>query len=145
MKKILFLTLSLLGGCNEFITPNNPLCSYTDKTFLIGEGFLHTKIACSYKDKSVGLMNVENLGKDEGMIFVFNTPDIHGFWMKNTLVPLSIAFIDEQWNVVDIKEMQAKDETTINPVKPALYAIEANKNWFLQHNVHIGDKLRLKP
>lgn len=145
MKKILFLSLFLLSSCGELAEPNNPICAYKDKTFLFGDQFLHAKIACTNKDKSVGLMNVSSLGENEGMIFVFNSPGIHGFWMKDTLIDLSIAYLDENWNVVDIKEMKSKDETVIEPVKRALYAVEANKNWFLQHNVHIGTNVKLKP
>lgn len=110
----------------------------------MGQGILDTRIACSNQDKMTGLMNIQSLDKDHGMIFVYDHMDYHVFWMKNTLIPLSIAYVDKDWIITDIKEMSPNDETHILPKSPALYAIEANKNWFLQHNVNIGDKVYIK-
>jgi hypothetical protein len=63
--------------------------------------------------------------------------------MKNTLIDLSIAYIDQDWNIVDIKEMKALDLTPIISKKPAIFALEANANWFSKNKIKIGDKIKM--
>ena len=143
MKLLLIPLFLLLAGCDS--TFDNPLCNFNEKDFVFGNATLNTDIACSKEDKMKGLMNIQSLEKNKGMLFVYDKMDYHNFWMKNTNIPLSIAFIDSEWTIVDIKDMNPLDETHIHPVKPALYAVEANKGWFAQHNVKVGDTVYLKP
>jgi len=81
-----------------------------------------------------------SLAPDSGMLFVFDTVDYQRFWMKNTLIPLSIAFITRDSLITDIMEMAPLDTTTpCHSSKPVLYALEMNSGWFQSRGIKPGD------
>ena len=145
MKKFIIALALTLSACTNNGIPNNPICNTKSQELIIGNGVLNASIACSNEEKSTGLMNVKSMPANNGMVFVFDKLDYHQFWMKNTLIPLSIAFVDQNWIITDIKDMQANDLTPVYPQRPSLYAVETNLGWFTQHNVKIGDQIKLKP
>jgi uncharacterized membrane protein (UPF0127 family) len=100
------------------------------------------EVAKTPEERAKGLMNRNQLGKDEGMLFIFETEGIHGFWMKNTLIPLSIAFIDKDGKIVRISEMKPQTLDSHDPPQPILYALEMNKGWFAAHGFKVGDVIR---
>ena len=109
--------------------------------------YLHEKeiwveVAQTPEARSRGLMGRKHLRKDEGMLFTFSTEDYHGFWMKDTLIPLSIAFIDKDGRVVWITDMKPLTLDSHIPPRPILYALEMNKGWFASHKVKVGDVVR---
>jgi uncharacterized protein len=105
---------------------------------------LKLQIASTDAQRETGLMYVTSLDPDAGMVFVWQSPVQEGFWMENTYIPLSIAWIDASFKIVDIQEMAALDATNIHyPRAPYLYAIEANKGYFSTHDIKIGDTVQL--
>jgi len=109
--------------------------------------YIHQKeiwveVAKTPEETSHGLMGRKHLGKDEGMLFIFETEDYHGFWMKNTLIPLSIAFIDKDGRIVWITDMKPLTLNSHVPPKPILYALEMNKGWFYSFGIKVGDFVR---
>ncbi len=100
------------------------------------------EVAKTPEERSRGLMGRKFLGKDEGMLFIFETEDYHGFWMKDTLLPLSIAFIDRDGRIVSITDMQPLTLDSHLPSKPILYALEMNKAWFSSYGIKVGDVVR---
>jgi uncharacterized protein len=100
------------------------------------------EVAKTPEERSRGLMGRKFLGKDEGMLFIFETEDYHGFWMKDTLLPLSIAFIDRDGRIVSITDMQPLTLDSHLPPKPILYALEMNKAWFSSYGIKVGDVVR---
>jgi uncharacterized membrane protein (UPF0127 family) len=85
----------------------------------------------------------KNLAPDSGMLFVFDATARHRFWMKNTLIPLSIAFLDTAGIITDIRDMQPLDTTTdYSPSVPVRYAIEMNSGWFNSRSILPGDTVR---
>ena len=88
-------------------------------------------------------MNRNFLEKNNGMVFIFPAPMELSFWMKNTLIPLDIAFVDESHTILNIEQMKPLDENTTKSKGKALYAIEANLNWFQENNIKVGDKVKL--
>jgi len=82
-----------------------------------------------------------SLRPDQGMVFVFAQPQQLGFWMKNTFVPLSIAFIDSQGRILNIEDMAPQTEATHPSRGLALYALEMRKGWFRDHGVQPGDRV----
>jgi len=86
-----------------------------------------------------GLMFRESLGGNEGMLFVFPDDDRRGFWMKNTLIPLSIAFIDREGYVINIEDMNPNDLQSKYSQAPARYALEMNSGWFDRNRVSSGE------
>lgn len=105
---------------------------------------LNVEVADTPAAHAQGLMNRESMAQDAGMIFVYPESKKHEFWMKNTLIPLSIAFLDDRGRVLNvIDEMTPRDTTRRYPSEgPARYAIEANKDWFKNAGVKPGDTAR---
>jgi uncharacterized membrane protein (UPF0127 family) len=100
------------------------------------------EVAQTPEERSYGLMGRNHLGKDEGMLFIFETEDYHGFWMKDTLLPLSIAFISKDGRIVWVTDMKPLTLDSHVPPRPILYALEMNKGWFSFHGVKVGDIVR---
>lgn len=100
------------------------------------------EVAKTGEERAKGLMGRTSLAKNEGMLFVFETEGYHGFWMKNTLLPLSIAFIDREGRIVWITDMSPLTLSVHDPPKPILYALEMNHGWFAANGIKAGDVMR---
>ena len=97
-------------------------------------------------ERAHGLMGRTSLGTDEGMVFVFDGPTDGSFWMKDTLIPLSIAFWDEAGRIVGIRDMEpcAEDPCpTYDSPQPYVGALEVDQGFFAEHGVVIGDRIEL--
>ena len=103
---------------------------------------IRVEVTKTEEERAKGLMERTSLGKEEGMLFIFEAEGIHGFWMKNTLLPLSIAFIDKEGKIVWITDMKPLTLSVHNPPKPILYALEMNKGWFAANGIKTGDVIR---
>ena len=103
---------------------------------------IRVEVAQTPEERNYGLMGRNQLGKDEGMLFIFETEDYHGFWMKDTSLPLSIAFIGRDGRIVWITDMKPLTLDSHVPPRPVLYALEMNKGWFSSHGVIVGDVVR---
>lgn len=103
---------------------------------------ISVEVAKTPEERAHGLMGRKDLGKDEGMLFVFETEDYHGFWMKDTHVPLSIAFIDKECRIVRITDMKPRTLESHIPPQPILYALEMKKGWFSIHGIKVGDMVK---
>ena len=87
-------------------------------------------------------MNRFSLQPDHGMLFVFERPEPLGFWMKNTYIPLSIAFIDASGRILNIEDMAPQTETHALVARdPRLYALEMRKGWFVERGIRPGDRV----
>jgi uncharacterized membrane protein (UPF0127 family) len=107
----------------------------------VGKHPLKVELAVSDEERSRGLMFRKALGKDDGMLFVFDELGYHSMWMKDTLIPLSVAFLDGEGNIINILDMEPQTLDTHSAAGPARYAIEANKGWFAEKKVKPGDKV----
>lgn len=96
------------------------------------------EVVATQSERSQGLMHRQRLGANEGMIFVFPVTATHCFWMKNTPLPLSIAFLDERGRVVDLAEMAPNSEENHCPSQPARFALEMNAGWFAAKGIRPG-------
>ena len=107
---------------------------------------LQTEIASTGQEREIGLMYVKVLPDNEGMLFLMPTVTTASFWMKNTLIPLSIAFIDKNGVILDIHDMKALDETAIlSKNDQVAYALETNLHWFALNGIKAGDKISPGP
>lgn len=88
-----------------------------------------------------GLMMRERLGQNEGMLFAFADKAIHCFWMRNTLIPLSIAFLDDEGAIVNIADMSPKSDQSHCPAQPVRFALEMDRGWFAARGLGAGSKL----
>lgn len=129
----LFATI-LLAGC-QFIPPANA------PKVLAPLDQLRLEWADAYKERQQGLMGRKQLAENAGMMFVFDTPKTYCFWMKNTLIPLSIGFIDAQGKLVQINHMQPRSLDHHCAQQPVLYALEVNQGWFERNKVRLQTKV----
>jgi len=107
---------------------------------------LNVDVADDDASRERGLMGVTDLGTNDGMAFTWTEPTDTTFWMKDTLIPLSVAFVDEGGRVITISEMTpctADPCQTYAAEGPYTTAVEANANWFEDHHVEIGDRMSL--
>lgn len=103
-----------------------------------GIHMIKAEVAAKDADRQQGLMNREKMGANEGMVFLFEAPAGVCMWMKNTLIPLSVAFIDENGKIVNIEDMQPQSLDSHCAKKPVRYALEMNLGWFKQKNIKPG-------
>lgn len=101
------------------------------------------EVANTQEKRSKGLMFRKKLAENTGMLFVFSYEDYRYFYMKNTLIPLDIAFFDSQMKIVSIKQMQPLDETTVASDEKAMYALEMNQGFFEKQKIKVGDQAKL--
>ena len=119
----------------------------TNDTMLvrIGKASLKVEIADTPQRRSAGLMFRKKLAKNEGMLFVFPKEDYLSFWMKNTKIPLSIGYFDQDGILLEIHNMKPDQTSEVyNARNKAIYAIEVNQGWFKENGIVIGSVLILE-
>ena len=102
------------------------------------------EIASNPEDRKQGLMHRESLKDGHGMLFIFERDQILSFWMKNTFIPLSIAFITNDGRIIDIKDMYPHNETSVTSSRSARYALEVPQGWFSRVGIQTGDIVKIK-
>ena len=105
---------------------------------------LYVEVAATRQSRQRGLMYRSHLEPDHGMIFVFETPHILSFWMKNTSIPLSIAYADQERIIREIYPLEPHNETPVVSKNKALFAIEVSQGWFQKNHIGPGSKFELK-
>jgi hypothetical protein len=106
---------------------------------------ISAELALTPEQREIGLMKRTAMGANEGMLFVFDRPAQQCFWMKNTLIPLSIAFLADDGSIVNIDSMKPQ---TLDPhcsEKPVRYVLEMNEGWFAKRGIKPGSKVRGQP
>lgn len=112
---------------------------------------LAVEVADTPESRGQGFMFRRQLDENAGMLFIFEGTGSWSFWMKNTLIPLSIAFIDQNWRIVDIKDMQVAADPEQGPfeyyasAKPFKYALEVNQGFFRRKGITIGAQVVVTP
>lgn len=102
---------------------------------------LRVEVAATMESRARGLMFREKMAKNDGMLFVFEDPGYHAMWMRNTLIPLSVAFVDGEGHILNILDMEPQTLDQHASAGPARYAIETNKGWFAARRIKAGDKI----
>ena len=110
-----------------------------------GMHLIHAEVAQSPEQRATGLMNRPTMAASDGMLFVFEEASEQCFWMKNTLLPLSIAFIADDGSIVNIADMKPQALASHCSAKPVRYALEMNQGWFAKRGIKAGTKLRGQP
>lgn len=138
-KSILFtyltiFPLSTFGGGTRF----------ERRMIQLGSVKMVVEVADTDERRSEGLMHRRSLAKNEGMMFLFSKEQVLSFWMKNTFIPLSIAFFDKNRTLIEIVDMEPSKSVLELEIpqyrssRPALYALEVNKGWFRENKVSVG-------
>lgn len=119
---------------------------FTKTKIRFGKIILNVKVAKTTIQQERGLMFVKNMPANEGMLFVYDVEDIRGFWMKNTLIPLSIGFFGADQKLFQIENMRPvksfldQNIDRSHSQKPAQYALEVNQGWFKKNKIALGTK-----
>jgi uncharacterized membrane protein (UPF0127 family) len=103
-----------------------------------GMHVIKAEVAANDPERQQGLMFREKMEGNAGMVFVFDQPNKQCMWMKNTLLPLSVAFLDDKGVVINVEDMAPKTLESHCSAKPAKYALEMNQGWFKQRNIKPG-------
>lgn len=112
------------------------LCTVTIKDAVSKVELATTRLA-----REQGLKFRKTLNKDEGMLFIYNRPNIHKFWMQDTVAPLSLAYIKSDWTISSIHDLKPFDENEVPSIEPTQFVLEVAQGWFDQHNIKAGDKV----
>lgn len=129
--------MSALAHADEFDFPKIDI--------MIGDKTLQVEYANTFALRAQGLQFRQEMCPDCGMLFKFDRVRMASMWMKNTLLPLDVAFIDEDGNIVNIEAMQPLDLTSISSAGPVRYALEMNQGWFEANKFKVGDQLTNLP
>ncbi len=106
-----------------------------------GMHLIRAEVASDFSTRSRGLMHRKALAPNAGMLFIFDGPSQQCMWMKNTYIPLSVAFLDQQGAIINIADMEPHSEQTHCSSRPALYALEMTRGWFAERNIKAGTRL----
>lgn len=106
---------------------------------------IDAQVAQSPQERQIGLMHRKSMPQHEGMLFVFEEVATQCFWMKNTLLPLTAAFVADDGSIVNLADMQPQSEASHCSQKPVRYVLEMNQGWFAQKGLKAGAMLAGKP
>ena len=148
MKALLFLLLPALAllnlGAQEVVNNGQPQ-SLPAVPVHVGSATLHTEIAATEKEGEIGLMYRHSMPDNDGMLFVLPVQRAV-FWMENTYIPLSIAFLDKNGTILELHDMKAFDLThTVSDSDQVAYALEVNLHWFDLNGIKPGMKIDPPP
>jgi uncharacterized membrane protein (UPF0127 family) len=108
---------------------------------IVGNAQLEVEVAATPAARSRGLMNRKSLPEERGMLFIFPDEQPLSFWMRNTTIPLSIAFASASGRIVRIADLEPLSEALVPSGAPARFALEVNRGWFERHGVSEGDAI----
>jgi uncharacterized membrane protein (UPF0127 family) len=113
-------------------------------TVQLGAGMhlVRAEVADRDASRAMGLMHRTSLAPNGGMLFVFDDDAVHCMWMKNTPLPLSVAFIDAGGAIINIADMQPRTEVSHCAARPARFALEMAQGWFAERGIRAGTRLR---
>ena len=120
-----------------------PALAQAQQTVQLSAGMhlIRAEVAPDMATRSRGLMFRKSLAPNAGMVFIFDEVSTHCMWMKNTYVPLSVAFLDESGAIINIEDMAPQTEDSHCAKKPARYALEMERGWFASRGIKPGSKL----
>jgi uncharacterized membrane protein (UPF0127 family) len=110
-----------------------------------GMHVIDAQLAATPDQRMTGLMHRKEMPQQEGMLFVFEMPSQQCFWMKNTLLPLAVAFVADDGTIVNIDEMKPQTLDSHCSARPVRYVLEMNKGWFARKGIKPGQKLAGPP
>ncbi|MGC4395889.1 DUF192 domain-containing protein [Hydrogenophaga sp. T2] len=110
-----------------------------------GMHLINAQVASTHTSRMVGLMHRQDMPANEGMLFVFEQPGTQCFWMKNTLLPLTAAFLADDGTIVNLVDMQPQSLDSHCSAKPVRYVLEMHQGWFAKRGLKAGARLSGPP
>ena len=143
----LLIALSALTGLVALGAQAQPAPQPKLRTVDITAGMhvIKAELAVTPEEQATGMMMRREMPGNEGMLFVNETPGVRCFWMKNTLIPLTIAFIADDGTIVNLADMQPQSEQSHCSAQPVRFALEMRQGWFAKRGLKAGFRLRGRP
>ena len=107
----------------------------------VGFHRIEAEVAANQENRALGLMHRKSMGSNQGMLFVFPVAARHCMWMRNTLIPLAVAFLDDEGRIINVEEMKPQTENNHCAAAPARFALEMNKGWFAAKGIQNGMRI----
>ena len=141
--KLLFVALLL--GMSAAQAQSGPQPRLPTIDLQAGIHIIKTELAVTPEQQQVGMMFRREMGTNDGMLFISEDVGTRCFWMRNTLVPLSIAFLADDGTIVNVADMDAQSDRSHCSAKPVRFALEMNRGWFAKRGLKAGAKIKGKP
>lgn len=142
MRLAVFALTALFSVAVPPALAKEPITTLPTITLKVGGQTVHAEVAATDETRQKGLMFREKMAKNEGMLFVFSDIAYQAMWMRNTPLPLAVAFMDQSGKIVSIHEMQPHTETSHQAAGPARYALEMNSQWFTKNKIKAGETIK---
>jgi uncharacterized membrane protein (UPF0127 family) len=139
-RALLLLSIALAAG-GPSAAQTGPQPKLRTVELRAGMHLIQAELAVSPTEQATGMMFRTSMGTNEGMLFVVDEPELRCFWMKNTLLPLSIAFIADDGTIVNLADMQPRSEQSHCSARKVRYALEMNQGWFAKRGIGPGSKI----
>jgi uncharacterized membrane protein (UPF0127 family) len=153
--KLAAVAMRLVGGLSLGLTlgmgavpawaQESPQARLPTVKLTAGMHLIQAEVASTPQQQMIGMMHRKEMGANEGMLFVNPQPETRCFWMRNTLIPLSIAFIADDGSIVNLADMQPHAEQSHCSARPVRFALEMRQGWFAKRGLGPGFKLRGEP
>jgi len=145
MKKRLLLTLCALSSVGLSASAQEQAQNLPTVALNAGIYNIRAQVAQTPGELQTGLMYRKAMGSNEGMLFVFEQGGVQCFWMKNTILPLSAAFVEDDGTVVNVEDMKPQTLDSHCSKRPVRFVLEMNQGWFAKHGIKAGAKLSGRP
>lgn len=146
MKNLLAILLTALTlTSTATLAQEVPQTNLQHTALSVGIHQIDAQLAITPAEHAIGLMYRKELEQHEGMLFVFPTPSLQCFWMKNTLIPLTVAFMADDGMILNMDDMKPQTEESHCSIKPVRYVLEMNKGWFAKKGIKPGMRLTGQP
>ncbi|MDO8510409.1 MAG: DUF192 domain-containing protein [bacterium] len=146
LSAVLFLVLMLTAFLLPPRMPKPQEIEARKALVMVNDQKIEAAIALTAVEKEKGLSGTSALAEGDGLLFVFESDDYYGIWMKGMLIPIDIAWLDEGGFIVDLEHSVSPDTfpTIFRPAAEARYVLETNAGWFKAHEINVGDHVFLK-
>jgi uncharacterized membrane protein (UPF0127 family) len=144
LSRLRFVRLALLLsalGLQTTVQAQAPQMNLQRTQLSAGMHLLDVQLALTPEQRQIGLMWRKEMPQHEGMLFVFEQPASQCFWMRNTLLPLTAAFVDDDGTIVNLADMKPQNDDTHCSLKPVRFVLEMNQGWFAKRSIKAGYKL----
>jgi hypothetical protein len=137
--------LAALAVCTSAWAQGSPQMNLQRVELTAGMHRIEAQVAAAPQERQIGLMSRREMPQHEGMLFVFEQPATQCFWMKNTLLPLTAAFVADDGSVVNLADMKPMSEDSHCSARPVRYVLEMNQGWFARRGIKAGARLSGAP
>ena len=135
------LALASTAALAQLAPGGQPQLNLPRTTLTAGMHRIDAQVASTNAQRQIGLMHRQEMPQTEGMLFVFEQPAVQCFWMKNTLIPLTAAFVTDDGTIANLADMKPLDEASHCSTQPVRYVLEMNQGWFEAKHLKAGHKL----